>query len=445
LHKLYLAGLPTPRPYGVVELSPEREYLLVTEFFDGAVELGDAEVDDQVIDEGLQIIRKLWAAGLAHRDIKPANLLVRDGHLLLIDVFFAEVRPTPWRQAVDLANMMLCLALRSNPERVYQRALHQFSDAEISEGFAAARGLALPSQLRRMLRDQGRDLHAEFVSLLPARPHPIRIQRWSGRRVGLLLLMVPVAVLLVPTVRLVLFNDDPNVTRLEIHDLGCERLETLWLQAQSVPSASRVPCVRSLPGGRWPAPTPATAGRNSPSTTTGPATGPWSRGSPRRVTLPGEPRCPPPNLACGTTSRPSGSPTSSPPPGMTGSRVAASPTGSSPQPTPKAASPPRRHSSADSSPARRSNRHSTNGPTGDSPSTQHRSEASRLALETSIPFSPLPIMVSATAAIAIRATSAALTRNSAATCMYFVQNRTHTLLLVVAVGTRTGFDHVGTQ
>ena len=39
------AGLPTPRPYGVVELTPEREYLLVTEFFAGAVELGEAEVD----------------------------------------------------------------------------------------------------------------------------------------------------------------------------------------------------------------------------------------------------------------------------------------------------------------------------------------------------------------------------------------------------------------
>ena len=95
LQKLYLAGLPSPRPYGVVELTPEREYLLVTEFFDGAVELGEAEVTDQVIDDGLGIIRKLWEAGLAHRDVKPANLLVRDGRLLLIDVFFTEVRPTP--------------------------------------------------------------------------------------------------------------------------------------------------------------------------------------------------------------------------------------------------------------------------------------------------------------------------------------------------------------
>jgi membrane-associated phospholipid phosphatase/tRNA A-37 threonylcarbamoyl transferase component Bud32 len=250
LHKLYLAGLPTPRPYGVVELTPEREYLLVTEFFTGAVELSEAKVDTQVIDDGLGIIRKLWDAGLAHRDIKPANLLVRDGRLLLIDVAFTELCPTPWRQAVDLANMMLCLALRSSPEPVYQRALRQFSTEEISEGFAAARGLALPSQLRRMLREQGRDLHAEFLQLLPARPHPIRIQRWSARRIGLLLLVVPVAALLIPVARLTLENNDQTTTLLNLTSLDCAAdLEPLWLMAQSVPSASLVPCVSSLPAG----------------------------------------------------------------------------------------------------------------------------------------------------------------------------------------------------
>jgi len=214
LQKLYLVGLPSPRPYGVVELTPEREYLLVTEFFAGATEMGEAEVDDQVIDDGLSIIRKLWAAGLAHRDIKPANLLVRDGRLLLIDVAFVEVRPTPWRQAVDLANMMLCLALRSSPDRVYRRALQFFTVQEITEGFAAARGLALPSQLRRMLQEQGRDVHGQFLQLLPHRPRPVRIQRWSARRVGLLLLVVPVAALLLPALPVVLGDHDPNTSEV---------------------------------------------------------------------------------------------------------------------------------------------------------------------------------------------------------------------------------------
>src|SRR5512132_4004618 len=191
------AGLPSPQPYGIAELTPEREDLVVVEFRDGATEVGEAEVDDAIIDQGLAIVRGLWDANLAHRDIKPANLLVRDGKLYLIDVFFAELHPSPWRQAVDLANMLLCLALRSSPKQVYDRALRQFSVSEITEAFAAARGLALPSQLRRMMRAQGRDLHGEFVRLLPSPPRPIGVQRWSARRVGLLLLVL---VALIPAV-----------------------------------------------------------------------------------------------------------------------------------------------------------------------------------------------------------------------------------------------------
>ena len=181
------ASLPSPQPYGVVELTPEREYLVVTEFLDGATEISQAPVDDSIIDQGLAIIRRLWEAGLAHRDIKPANLLVRDGKLYLIDVFFTEVRPSPWRQGVDLANMLLVLALRSDPVRVYERALRQFTVQEISEAFAATRGLTMPSQLRRMMRTQGRDLQAEFLQLLPEPPRPIAIQRFSSRRLGLTL------------------------------------------------------------------------------------------------------------------------------------------------------------------------------------------------------------------------------------------------------------------
>src|SRR5439155_20811145 len=84
------ADIQTAAAYGIVEITPEREYMLITECVDGAAEIGEADVivDDRVIDEGLGVIRKLWDAGLAHRDIKPANLLVRDSRVYLIDPFF---------------------------------------------------------------------------------------------------------------------------------------------------------------------------------------------------------------------------------------------------------------------------------------------------------------------------------------------------------------------
>jgi membrane-associated phospholipid phosphatase/tRNA A-37 threonylcarbamoyl transferase component Bud32 len=186
--------LPTPEPHGIVEITPDREYMIVMEFFDGGVELGEAEVDDVVIGEGLKLVRDLWDVGLAHRDIKPANLMVQDGHLRLIDVFFVQVRPSPWRQAVDLANMMLVLGLRSDAERVYNRALEYFTPEEIGEAFAATRGVASPTQLRSMLKEDGRDLLKEFRTLAPSFP-PVRIQRWSVRRVVLTLTVLLVGLL----------------------------------------------------------------------------------------------------------------------------------------------------------------------------------------------------------------------------------------------------------
>jgi tRNA A-37 threonylcarbamoyl transferase component Bud32 len=190
------AGLPTAKPYGIVEITPEREYLIVTEFFKGAVEIGDAEVDDRVIHGGLKLIRDLWDAGLAHRDIKPANLMVRDGEVLLIDVFFVQVRPSPWRQAVDLANMMLVLALKSDAARVYEAALEYFTADEIAEAFAATRGVASPTQVRAEMKRDGRDLVSEFRALAPERK-PIPIQRWSLRRVGLTAMVLLVSLLAV--------------------------------------------------------------------------------------------------------------------------------------------------------------------------------------------------------------------------------------------------------
>jgi len=192
LRLMYDEGLPAPKPFGVVEITPEREYMIVMEFFDDAVEIGEAEVSDHVIEQGLQLVRRMWDLGLAHRDIKPANLMVQAGELRLIDVFFVQVRPSPWRQAVDLANMMMVLALRTDATRVYEYALRSFTPDEIAEAFAATRGVASPTQLRSLMKQHGVDLLAEFQGLAPHR-QPIRIQRWSVRRVALTLWVLLIA------------------------------------------------------------------------------------------------------------------------------------------------------------------------------------------------------------------------------------------------------------
>jgi hypothetical protein len=44
-------------------------------------------------------------------------------------------------------------------------------------------------------------------------------------------------------------TNEAGKTPLNISSLGCANLEPLWLQAQAVPTASQIPCVRYLPVG----------------------------------------------------------------------------------------------------------------------------------------------------------------------------------------------------
>ena len=157
---------------------------------------------------------------------------------------FVQVRPSPWRQAVDLGNMMLVLAVRTDPGRVYERALRYFTEAELAEAFAATRGVASPTQLRAFMKRDPRDLLAEFRKLAPPR-RPIVLQRWSARRVILAAAML--ALFAVPAVfgiGLLLPSSSPS-----LRVPACGTGHAMILAAQAVPSAAFLPCIAALPSG----------------------------------------------------------------------------------------------------------------------------------------------------------------------------------------------------
>jgi membrane-associated phospholipid phosphatase/tRNA A-37 threonylcarbamoyl transferase component Bud32 len=190
------AGIPCVKPRGIVEIDPDREYLILMTFLHDAEEADeDATVTDAVIASGLRVIRMLWDHGLAHRDIKPANVLIKDDEVFLIDVAFGQVRPSPWRQAVDLANMMLVLALGSDAEPVYAAACEIFAPEDVAEAFAATKGITMPRELRDKLKEDGRNLPDRFREFAPGR-EPIAIQRWSLRRILLTARVVAVGLVL---------------------------------------------------------------------------------------------------------------------------------------------------------------------------------------------------------------------------------------------------------
>jgi hypothetical protein len=136
------------------------------------------------------------------------------------------------------------LAVRSEPERVYRRALRFFTPEELAEAFAATRGVASPTQLRAFMKRYPRDVLAVFRSLAPPRK-PIALQRWSVRRVATALGMV-VAALTAVSVGAPAFQPLHNPAA---RPPQCGTGDSMLLAAQAVPTATMLPCVAELPSG----------------------------------------------------------------------------------------------------------------------------------------------------------------------------------------------------
>jgi len=136
------------------------------------------------------------------------------------------------------------LAVRTNPERVYRRALRYFTPDELAEAFAATRGVASPTQLRSAMKRDPRDLLGEFRALAPPR-QPIGLQRWGTRRVALAVAVL-FALLAAVSISVSAFKPAGN---LGSYAPTCGTGHSMILSAQAVPSAAMLPCIAALPSG----------------------------------------------------------------------------------------------------------------------------------------------------------------------------------------------------
>ena len=121
-----------------------------------------------------------------------------------------------------------------------------FTPDEIAEAFATARGIASPTQLRTVMRHDGRDLIGRFRTLAPPR-RPISLQRWGPRRILYAIALLVAAVLLIPTTLGLFTPTDLPVSSPPTCGPGPG--DVMILMAQSVPTAIDLPCITVLPGG----------------------------------------------------------------------------------------------------------------------------------------------------------------------------------------------------
>ncbi len=140
---------------------------------------------------------------------------------------------------------MLVLAVRTDAERVYERALRFFTPDEIAEAFAATRGVASPTQLRTVMKRDGRDLIDQFraARAAPTADRSAALELPPGcagaRARGRHRLLRRAGHLDVHALHDLPIEDSPD----------CGTGDVAITVAQSVPSATLVPCIATLPAG----------------------------------------------------------------------------------------------------------------------------------------------------------------------------------------------------
>ena len=241
---------PPPTPYGIVEMTPEREYILVTSFIDGASEIGDAEVDDSGHRRGARAHPPPVGRGpgpprhQARQPAGPRRRGVPDRRVLRPG---APVAVAPGRRPREHDAGPRPSA--PTPSGCTAGRCGYFTADDIAEAFAATRGVASPTQLRAMMKQDGRDLIGEFRRLAPERP-PHRAAALElpsrgpgGRRRGR-------PGRWRPSRRSGCSSPAHDLRSAASPDCGTGRM--MVLMAQAVPSATEVPCVaRCRPAGSW--------------------------------------------------------------------------------------------------------------------------------------------------------------------------------------------------
>ena len=89
--------------------------------------------------------------------------------------------------------MMLVLAVRTGPQRVYRRALAYFTEAELAEAFAATR-VASPTQLRAFMSVPATCCSIPRLRPAAAADRATLCEHQAGRAGGLMLAIITAAV-----------------------------------------------------------------------------------------------------------------------------------------------------------------------------------------------------------------------------------------------------------
>ncbi|MBI4033640.1 flippase-like domain-containing protein [Candidatus Saccharibacteria bacterium] len=149
------AGVKTPAVREIIA-DPRGEHVYILfDFIKGKTlaEINNKAVDENVLSGLWQQIKKLRAARIAHRDLRCANVMLDEsGGIWLIDFGFAQSSATKRRLNIDIAELMVSLALRVGHKKAVDSAIEVLGADMVGEIVPLLQGPAFTKDTRAQLR-----------------------------------------------------------------------------------------------------------------------------------------------------------------------------------------------------------------------------------------------------------------------------------------------------
>lgn len=196
------AGVRTPETVGIAQAG--ESLITVTRALPphtSLAALSADEVDDRVLDEAWAQLLAAHRHGISHRNITADSIVIDEvKNVWLVDWERGEVATTELNQRIDIAQMLVVLALRSSQERALASARRCLSERALTHAAPLLQRPVLPSRVNQEIRrsDLVANLRSELVDDPALDAHQVEnIQRFHPRTlitVGILFIAV-VAVL----------------------------------------------------------------------------------------------------------------------------------------------------------------------------------------------------------------------------------------------------------
>jgi uncharacterized membrane protein YbhN (UPF0104 family) len=195
------AGVPTPRLRALVRVGPDAA-VLAYQHCDGTT-LAEASPESTEAELGRvwDTVRRLHERHVAHRGLTAGHILfAADGEVMLLDPGNGDVAASDLQRRLDLAQLIVELALYVGPQKSAQVAVDKVGGNEVGAVLPLLQPVALVRSTRHALRRRRDVLPAVRRELLAAIPGeevtPVRLERIRARALVTLVASVAAVYLL---------------------------------------------------------------------------------------------------------------------------------------------------------------------------------------------------------------------------------------------------------